>query len=520
MTGPAPDPSTVDNVPDGSVASTVDRPTVSDVDTADPVVARLAARLRSELGTEQVISDRQELRTYECDGLAQYRVIPALVVLPRTGAECAATVRACVAAGVPFVARGSGTGLSGGALPHADGVLIVTSRLRRIVEMAPADERAVLEPGVINLAVTAAATPHGYYYAPDPSSQQICSIGGNVAENSGGAHCLKYGFTTNHVLGAEVVTGDGELVRLGGRAPDSPGYDLLGAFVGSEGTLGIAVEVTVRLVRLPETVRTLLAGFPSTDAAGAATSAIIGAGVVPAAVEMMDALAIEAAEAAVHCGYPAGAGAVLIVELDGPGAEVDAQFDQVEALCAANGATEIRVAADPAERALIWRGRKSAFAAVGRISPDYLVQDGVIPRTALPEVLRRIGEISAERGVRVANVFHAGDGNLHPLVLFDDSVPGQAAAAEETSAAILALCIGAGGSITGEHGVGVDKMKYMPDMFSADDLTTMQLLRCAFDPPGLANPGKVFPTPRLCGEAPGRRRGAHPLAEAGLAEVF
>jgi glycolate oxidase len=487
--------------------------------TVDPI-AGLAVRLRAELGAGQVISDRQELRTYECDGLAQYKVVPALAVLPRTGAECATAVRACVAAGVPFVARGSGTGLSGGALPRADGVLIVTSRLRRIVEVAPADERAVVEPGVINLAVSRAASPYGYYYAPDPSSQQICSIGGNVAENSGGAHCLKYGFTTNHVTGAQIVTPDGDLVRLGGPAPDAPGYDLLGAFVGSEGTLGIAVEVTVRLTRLPQTVRTLLAGFAGTDAAGAATSAIIGAGVVPAAVEMMDALAIEAAEAAVHCGYPDGAGAVLIVELDGPAAEVDAQFEQVERLCQENGATELRAAADPVERALFWKGRKSAFAAVGRISPDYIVQDGVIPRTALPEVLRRIAAIAADRGVRVANVFHAGDGNLHPLVLFDDAVPGQAAHAEAASAAILALCLEYGGSITGEHGVGMDKMKYMPDMFTADDLDTMQMVRCAFDPAGLANPGKVFPTPRLCGEVPGRHRGAHPLAEPGLAEVF
>jgi glycolate oxidase len=483
-------------------------------------IAELAARLTAELGAKQVISDRQELRTYECDGLAQYKVVPALAVLPRTAAEVAAAVRACAAAGVPFVARGSGTGLSGGALPRADGVLVVTSRLRQIIEVAPADERAVVEPGVINLAVTQAATPHGYYYAPDPSSQQICSIGGNVAENSGGAHCLKYGFTTNHVLGAQVVTPDGELVRLGGRAPDTPGYDLLGAFVGSEGTLGIAVEVTVRLTRLPETVRTLLAGFGGTDEAGAATSAIIGAGVVPAAIEMMDALAIEAAEEAVHCGYPPGAGAVLIVELDGPAADVAVQFEQVRQFCQANGATDIRVAADPAQRALIWKGRKSAFAAVGRVSPDYIVQDGVIPRTALPEVLRRIAAIAAERGVRVANVFHAGDGNLHPLVLFDDAVPGQAAEAEAASAAILALCLEYGGSITGEHGVGTDKMKYMPDMFSAADLDTMQFVRCAFDPGGLANPGKVFPTPRLCGEVPGRRRGAHPLTQAGLAEVF
>ncbi|MEV4545287.1 FAD-linked oxidase C-terminal domain-containing protein [Micromonospora echinaurantiaca] len=483
-------------------------------------IGTLAATLRAVLGAEHVITDRQELRTYECDGLAQYKVIPALVALPGTAAECAATVRACVDAGVPFVARGSGTGLSGGALPHADGVLVVTSRLRAIREVAPADERAVVEPGVINLQVTRAATPYGYYYAPDPSSQQICSIGGNVAENSGGAHCLKYGFTTNHVTGLEVVTPDGDLVRLGGRAPDPPGYDLLGAFVGSEGTLGIATEVTVRLVRLPESVRTLLAAFPSTDEAGAATSAVIAAGVVPAAIEMMDALAISAAEAAVRCGYPAGAGAVLIVELDGPAAEVDAQFAEVERLCRDNGAGEIRVAADDTERALIWKGRKSAFAAVGRISPDYIVQDGVIPRTALPEVLRRIAEIAARRGVRVANVFHAGDGNLHPLVLFDDSVDGQAEQAEEVSGAILDLCVELGGSITGEHGVGMDKVTFMPRMFTDDDLDTMQLLRCAFDPRGLANPGKVFPTPRLCGEVPGRRRGVHPAQEAGLAELF
>ncbi|MDZ5444930.1 FAD-linked oxidase C-terminal domain-containing protein [Micromonospora sp. 4G57] len=480
----------------------------------------LAAALRAAVGPDRVLSDRQELRTYECDGLAQYKVVPALVALPADAAQCAAVVRACVAAGAPFVARGSGTGLSGGALPHADGVLIVTSQMRDILEVAPSDERAVVQPGVINLAVSRAANPHGWYYAPDPSSQQICSIGGNVAENSGGAHCLKYGFTTNHVTGVELVTPDGDRVRLGGRAPDAPGYDLLGAFVGSEGTLGIATEVTVRLTRLPESVRTLLAAFDSTDQAGAATSAIIAAGVVPAAVEMMDALAISAAEAAVHCGYPPGAGAVLIVELDGPEPEVAAQFDQVERLCRDNRAFEIRIAADDVERALFWKGRKSAFAAVGRISPDYIVQDGVIPRTALPEVLRRIGELSAERGIRVANVFHAGDGNLHPLVLFDAAVEGQTERAEEVSGAILDLCVRHGGSITGEHGVGMDKAKYMPRMFTADDLDTMQLLRCAFDPAGLANPGKVFPTPRLCGEVPGRRKGVHPAQEAGLAEVF
>ncbi|MGH3322480.1 MAG: FAD-linked oxidase C-terminal domain-containing protein [Streptosporangiaceae bacterium] len=483
-------------------------------------VQRLASRFRAIVGDQGVITDRQQLRTYECDGLAHYKATPAVVVLPETAEQVAAVVRACADAQVPYVARGSGTGLSGGALPHADGVLIVTARMRRVLEVDVENQRAVVEPGVINLWVTREAAPRGYYYAPDPSSQQICSIGGNVAENSGGAHCLKYGFTTNHVLGLEIVTPDGEIVEIGGTAPDQPGYDLVGAFVGSEGTIGIATKVTVRLLRAPETVRTLLGGFPSTDDAGGAVSDIIGAGVVPAAIEMMDALAIEAAEAAVHCRYPEGAGAVLVVELDGPAAEVEHTFARVERYCRDNRAFEIRVAKDDAERALIWKGRKSAFAAVGRISPDYIVQDGVIPRTTLPEVLHRIAELSASSGVRVANVFHAGDGNLHPLVLFDDAVPGQAEHAEEVSAAILDLCIEHGGSITGEHGVGADKATHMPRMFSADDLDTMQLVRCAFDPDGLCNPGKVFPTPRLCGEVPGRHKGAHPLQEAGLAEMF
>ena len=483
-------------------------------------LSELTSRLRAELGAAKVIDDRQELRTYECDGLAHYKVVPGLVVLAESTADVVAVVTACTEAGVPFVARGSGTGLSGGALPHADGVLVVTSRMRTIVEIDRDGQRAVVEPGVINLHVTRASAPSGYYYAPDPSSQQVCSIGGNVAENSGGAHCLKYGFTTNHVLGVEFVEPSGEVVEIGGKAPDPPGYDLLGAIVGSEGTLGIATRVTVRLTRAPESVQTLLAGFDGTDAAGQAVSAIIAAGVIPAAVEMMDALAIEAAEAAVHCGYPDGAGAVLIVELDGPASEVDAQFAQVRELCEKAGAFEIRIAADDAERALFWKGRKSAFAAVGRISPDYIVQDGVIPRTALPEVLRAIADLSASSGVRVANVFHAGDGNLHPLVLFDDAVPGQAEQAEEVSGAILDLCLEHGGSITGEHGVGSDKAKHMPRMFSAADLDTMQLVRCAFDPRSISNPGKIFPTPRLCGEIPGRHKGTHPLQEAGLAEVF
>jgi glycolate oxidase len=483
-------------------------------------VAAVLARLRRSLPEQALITDPARLRTYECDGLAYYRVTPALVVLARNTGDIRTAVAACAAEQVPFVARGSGTGLSGGALPHADGVLIVMSQMREIREVSPADQRAVVDPGVINLQVSKAALPLGYYFAPDPSSQQVCSIGGNVAENSGGAHCLKYGFTTNHVLSIDVITPTGDEIRLGTRAPDAPGYDLVGAFVGSEGTLGITTGVTVRLVRSPEDVRTLLAGFNSTDDAGAATSAIIAAGIVPAAVEMMDALAIEAAEAAVQCNYPAGAGAVLVVELDGPAVEVEQEFAHVEQLCREAGAFELRVAADAVERALIWKGRKSAFAAVGRISPDYIVQDGVIPRTALPEVLREISRLSEESGVRVANVFHAGDGNLHPLVLFDDAVPGQGDRAEEVSGAILDLCISHGGSITGEHGVGADKAKHMPRMFSADDLDTMQLIRCAFDPDGISNPGKVFPTPRLCGEVPGKRKGAHPLVEAGLAEAF
>src|SRR6478736_3870506 len=483
-------------------------------------IAAVARRAAELLPDADVITDRARLRTYECDGLTHYRVTPALVVVPETATQLAAIVAACAEHGVPFVARGSGTGLSGGALPHADGVLVVTSRMRAIREVRREDQRAVVEPGVINLDVTRAATPHGYYYAPDPSSQQVCSIGGNVAENSGGAHCLKYGFTANHVLAADLVTPDGDLVTLGGAAPDSPGYDLLGAVIGSEGTLGIATSVTVRLTRLPEEVRTVLVGFESTDQAGAATSAIIAAGVLPAAIEMMDALAIEAAEAAVRCNYPAGAGAVLVIELDGAADEVAQEYDEVERLCRDHGAFEQRLATDPADRALIWKGRKSAFAAVGRISPDYIVQDGVIPRTALPEVLHAIAELSASSGVRVANVFHAGDGNLHPLVLFDDAVEGAGAAAEEVSGAILDLCIQHGGSITGEHGVGVDKAAYMPRMYSEEDLDTMQLVRCAFDPHGISNPGKVFPTPRLCGEVPGRHKGPHPLQEAGLAEVF
>jgi glycolate oxidase len=469
--------------------------------------------MKSILGPEGVISEREELRSYECDGLMNYRVIPDLVVLPERGEQVQQIVKVCYDEGIPFVARGSGTGLSGGALPVAEGIVISLARMNRILGVDLESARVTLQPGVTNLAVTQAVASHGFYYAPDPSSQQVCTIGGNVAENSGGAHCLKYGFTVNHVLEAEVVLPDGEVARL--RAGD-PGPDLLGAFVGSEGTLGIATELTVRVLRAPEAVRTLLAGFESTDAAGGAVSGVIAARILPAAIEMMDRLTIQAAEAAVHPGYP-DVGAVLIVELDGLAAQVEEDLASVEEICLANSAREVRVAADEAERALLWRGRKSAFAAMGRVSHDYYVQDGVVPRTRLAEVLRRVAELEREYGLRVGNVFHAGDGNLHPLVLYDGRRDGEAERAQKLAVAILDACMEAGGSLTGEHGIGVDKACFMPSMFGPDDLDAMQRLRRAFDPAGLANPGKIFPTPRLCGEVPGPYR-AHPLEKAGLAE--
>jgi glycolate oxidase len=416
------------------------------------------------------------------------------------------------------VARGAGSGLSGGALPVEDGVLIVLTRLRRIVEVDLANQRVVAEPGVTNLAISHAVAP-SHFFPPDPSSQIVCSIGGNVAENSGGAHCFKYGFTTNYVTGLEVVLPDGAVVELGGKGVDLPGYDLVGAFVGSEGTLGVATRVILRVVPRPQAVRTLVAFFASTADAGQTVSDIVSAGLVPGALEMMDRLSIEAAEGATNAGYPTDAEAALVVELDGSETECEARFDEVVALCRTNSATGVRVAADEAERELIWKARKAAFAAMGRLSPNYFVQDGVIPRTRLPEVLARIDELSGEAGLRVANVFHAGDGNLHPLVLYDAAVPGEAERAEELAGAIVTACVDAGGSITGEHGVGVDKKRYMPRQFAEADLDAFQRLRCAFDPAGLANPGKVMPTPRLCGEVPGPYR-QHPLEAAGIAERF
>jgi glycolate oxidase len=482
-----------------------------------PPIAEAARReFERELGAADVISDPARLRSYECDGLTGYRVVPGLVLLPRDAGQVAAAVRVCARHGIPFVARGAGTGLSGGALPVAEGVVISLQRLRRVLEIDPVDRRAVLEPGVTNLDVTRAAAPHGLYYAPDPSSQQVCTIGGNVAENSGGAHCLKYGFTTNHVLSMKVVLADGSLVTLGGDSAEQAGPDLRGVFLGSEGTLGVVTEVTVRLLRTPESVRTLLADFPTIRGAGEVVSDIVAAGIVPAAVEMMDALAIEAAEEAVHAGYTLGTPAALVVELDGPAEECEGQFEQVREICERHGCTRLHIAADSEERARIWRGRKAAFAAVGRISPDYFVQDGVVPRTRLAEVLERIAAMGDEDGLRVANVFHAGDGNLHPLVLYD-AAAGETERAESLSGRIAELCVELGGSLSGEHGIGTDKACSMPKMFSETDLDVMARVRGAFDPHGLCNPGKLLPTPRLCGERPGRYR-PHPLEESGVIE--
>jgi glycolate oxidase len=474
--------------------------------------AQLIAQLTAICGREYVLTESGELATYRSDGLLHYRQTPLVAVLPGDAHEVAAVVSACFAARVPWVARGSGTGLSGGALPLAEGVLIVLARMRRILEIDLDSQRVVVQPGVTNLAISRAVAPT-HFYPPDPSSQIVCSIGGNIAENSGGAHCFKYGFTTNYVLGLQIVLSDGTVVRLD---RDAPGYDLLGAFVGSEGTLGVTTEITLRIVPAPEHVRTMLAFFEDTGAAGDAVSAIVDAGVVPGAIEMMDQLAIQAAEDATGAGYRREAGAALLVEVDGPREECENVVSELERMCERAGAFEVRQAQTDAERDLIWRARKAAFASMGRIAPAYYVQDGVIPRTRLAEVLREIDRLASEYELRVANVFHAGDGNLHPLVCYDDSVEGEAARAEELSGKIVLACVEAGGSITGEHGVGVDKRAYMPKMFGQADLDTFQRLRCAFDPHGLANPGKVMPTPRLCGEVPGPYR-AHPLERAGIA---
>jgi glycolate oxidase len=472
--------------------------------------------LRAALGAAHVVTEPEQLRVYECDGLTGHRAIPELVVLPASTEEVQTVLRACHRERVPFVARGAGTGLSGGATPVAGGVVVSLARMNRILEIDLASQRVVVEPGVPNLEVTRAVAAEGYFYAPDPSSQQVCTIGGNVAENSGGAHCLKHGFTTHHVTGLTFVLPDGEVVELGGKALDPDGPDLLGLVVGSEGTLGIATRITLRVVRTPQAVRTLLAGFHTMDAAGAAVSEIVAAGVMPSAIEMMDRLTIEAAERAVAPGYPAGAGAVLLVELDGVAEQVEDDAEDVERICAECGAFEIRAATNDAARALLWKGRKSAFAAMGRVATDYYVQDGVVPRTRLPEVLRQIEALAEHHRLRVGNVFHAGDGNLHPLVLYDAGA-GETERARELAEAILDACLDAGGSLTGEHGVGMDKACSMPRMFSERDLQVFERLRRTFDPTGICNPGKVIPTPRLCGEVPGPYR-VHPLERIGVAE--
>ena len=462
----------------------------------------IVKQLEAILGKDGVIRRKEELLTYECDGLASYRQRPALVVLPRTTEEVAAVVRVCHDNDLPWVARGAGTGLSGGALPHREGVLIVTARMNRILSQDLDNHCITVQPGTINNWVTQAVSGAGFYYAPDPSSQIICSIGGNVAENSGGVHCLKYGVTTNHVLGLKIVTTVGEIIDVGGMVTEMPGYDLAGLFVGSEGTLGIATEITLRILKRPESVCVVLANFSTVEASGSAVADIISSGIIPAGMEIMDNLSINAVEDIVATGcYDRNAQAVLLVELDGLEVEVRAYKKKVEEICRQHQATGITTANDIDTRAKLWKGRKAAFAAAGHMSPDYFVQDGVIPRTKLAEVLGEINALSDRYGYKIANVFHAGDGNLHPLILYDNAVPGAFETVEEIGGEILKLCVDAGGSLSGEHGIGADKSCYMPYMFDATDLETMQYVRTALNAKGLANPNKIFPTPRSCGEA-------------------
>src|ERR1700719_581262 len=460
----------------------------------------IAAALSRIVPGEGVIVSEPERRAYESDGLTAYRQPPLVVVLPSTVAEVAAVLRYCKAEGIKVVPRGAGTSLSGGALPLADGVLLGMAKFNRILDIDYDNRCVVAQPGVTNLGITQAVEAAGFYYAPDPSSQIACTIGGNVAENSGGVHCLKYGLTTNNLLGLEIVLIDGEIVRLGGKHFDAAGYDLLGVMTGSEGLLGVVTEVTVRILKKPPTARALLIGFAETEDAGNCVAAVIGAGIIPGGMEMTDRPAIHAAEAFVDVGYPLDVEALLIVELDGPAAEVDYLIDKVEALAGTNRAQSIRVSQNEGERLAFWAGRKAAFPAVGRISPDYYCMDGTIPRARLPQVLARIRELSEHYGLRVANVFHAGDGNLHPLILYDANAPGEIERAEEFGADILRLCVEVGGVLTGEHGLGVEKRDLMPAMFTASDLEQHQRLKCAFDGKGLLNPGKVFPTLHRCAE--------------------
>ena len=460
----------------------------------------VVAALRAIVPGEGVIASERAMRPYETDGLTAYRQLPMVVVLPESTEQVARLLRYCHEHGIKVVPRGAGTSLSGGALPLGDGVLLGMGKFNRIREIDFENRVAVVEPGVTNLAVTLAVEHAGFYYAPDPSSQIACTIGGNVAENSGGVHCLKYGMTTNNVLGCEMVLMTGEVIRLGGKHLDAAGYDLLGIVTGSEGLLGVVTEITVRILRKPETARALLFGFASSEDAGACVGRIIGAGIIPGGMEMMDRPAIHAAEEFVHAGYPLDVEALLIVELDGPQAEVDELIGRVERIAQECRTTFAKASTSEEERLLFWAGRKAAFPAVGRISPDYYCMDGTIPRARLPLVLARMRELSDKYRLRVANVFHAGDGNLHPLILYDANQPGELERAEEFGAEILRLCVEVGGVLTGEHGVGVEKRDLMPSMFSEADLEQQQRLKCAFDERGLLNPGKVFPTLHRCAE--------------------
>ncbi|MBV8094339.1 MAG: FAD-binding protein [Acetobacteraceae bacterium] len=460
----------------------------------------IIAALRQIVPGEGVIDTVPERRAYETDGLTAYRQLPMVVVLPSTTDQVSQVLRYCQQNNVKVVPRGAGTSLSGGALPLEDGVLLGMAKFNRILEIDIPNRCAVVQPGVTNLGITTAVQDQGFYYAPDPSSQIACTIGGNIAENSGGVHCLKYGLTTNNVLGIEVVLMNGEIVRLGGKYFDPPGYDLMGVLTGSEGLLGVVTEVTVRLTRKAPTARAILLGFPTSEEGGKCVADIIAAGIIPGGMEMMDKPAIHAAEDFVHAGYPLDVEALLIVELDGPAPEVDHLIAKVEEIAARNGAVTSRTSRNEEERQLFWAGRKAAFPAVGRISPDYYCMDGTIPRKALPLVLARMREMSERYGLGVANVFHAGDGNLHPLIMYDANKPGELERTEEFGADILRLCVEVGGVLTGEHGVGVEKRDLMDSMFNETDLAQQQRLKCAFDPNGLLNPGKVFPKLHRCAE--------------------
>ena len=485
----------------------------------DALKKSLRGEMEELLGKGAVLSDPEELLVYESDGLTLFRALADFVVFPQTAEQVAALVRLANREGMPFVARGAGTGLSGGCLPAEGGLVISLMRMNRILEVDYANQLAVVEPGLVNLHLSWAVGPNGFYFAPDPSSQQACTIGGNIANNSGGPHTLKYGVTTNHVLGLEVVLPDGELMWIGGKTRDPQGYDLTGLFVGSEGTFGIATKIIVRILKKPQALKTVLAVFDEIDKSSAAVSAIIAAGLIPAAMEMIDQLTIQAVEDAFGCGYPRDAAAALLIEVDGLAAGMDEQAARIMAACREAGARDVRVARDAEERELLWKGRKSAFGAFGRVSPAYMVMDGVIPRTKLPYVLRRVNEITAAHGLRVGNVFHAGDGNLHPNILYDPREPGIEARVVAAGGEILKVCAEVGGSISGEHGIGLEKADYMPLIFTGADLECMRRIKHAFNPRGLCNPGKIFPSRKACGEA-GIAYRPHPIEEKGLAQRF